>query len=124
MKTVFTVKGVCVEPPKVQLNHKQVAGLTVLASKELQPLKAVFATEVPFFGTFVSVQPGDQVLVSTEAIAAQRWPKEVQEYGGRTFVVVPYEVITGVCAEVEEPEQSLAPTPVPGVELIGHLEEK
>lgn len=100
MTRLFTVRGVCVEPPRIALQHKKVAGLTVLATKELQPLKALFASEVPFFGSFVDVSPGDAVLVPAEYLASQRWSKEAYEFDGKSFIVVPYEVILGVVSDV------------------------
>jgi len=110
---IFTVKGVCTEVPKVELNRKQVAGLTVLATKELQPLKVVYATEIPFFGSFVNVEPGDHILVAAEFLTAQRWSKDVYTYDGQQFVVVPYDVILGT---LPTEQHELIPTPEPAVE--------
>lgn len=118
---LFSIKGVCVEQPKVQLNHRKVAGLTVLATKELQPLKVVFSSDVPFFGTFVSVQPGDEILVAAEHLSAQRWAKEIYEFSGRSFVVVPYDVILGVATSDTDPTVG---SPAGYAGAVAHMEEK
>ena len=117
MTTVlFTIRGVCVEIPSVELKQKKVAGLTVLATKELQPMKVLFRTEIPFFGSFVSVEPGDSVLVASEHLSAQRWSKETFEHAGTSFVVVPYEVILGVLT-VQPEERQYDPLPEPTAEF-------
>lgn len=114
MSQVFTLRGVCVEVPKVALKQKQVAGLTVLATKELEPLTVVFATDIIISDATTSVAPGDKILVASEFLTAQRWSRENYEFGGKTFVVVPYEVIMAVVY----PDPPPRPTPTEG-ETVG-----
>lgn len=113
MSQVFTLRGVCVDVPKVAIKQKQVAGLTVLATKELEPMTAIFATDIIINGVTTSVAPGDKVLVAAEFLTAQRWSKETYEFGGKTFVVVPYEVILAVVY----PDPPERPTPSDGEQV-------
>ncbi len=114
MSQVFTLRGVCVEVPKVGIKQKQVAGLTLLATKELEPMTAIFATDIIINGVTTSVAPGDKILVAAEFLTAQRWSKETYEFGGKTFVVVPYDVILGVV--YPDATREFSPTPEPTTE--------
>ncbi len=95
----FSLRGVCVEPPPVGtgVKYKLVNGVKLLdVSTGLQQMKVVHGTDIPFFGTFITLQPGEFVVVNTQAIVNQKWSSEVYTHGGKTFVCVPYESVFSV----------------------------
>lgn len=105
MKNLFSLRGVCVEPPpndSTAVKYKIENGLRILdVSTGLLPLKVMFATDIPFAGAFVSVTEADSVIVGVKHLAGQKWAGEVYHYEGKSFVCIPYEVVFGVLSDSE-----------------------
>ncbi len=96
---ILSVLGVAVEPPKIQgVTKKKIGGMEVPEVKSgLQELKVIYD------GTFT--RPGGQqlytckgmkVFVSSQALMAFPWAKEIYDIDGQPFIVVPPEYVVAL----------------------------
>jgi hypothetical protein len=95
-REVTVMSGIAVEVPKIQgVTKKRVGGLEIPEVKTgLQELAVVFPARFQLKGAHWCLEPGMKLFVSTQALMAFDWAKQIYEIDGKTFIVVPVEFAT------------------------------